>query len=65
VNEPVRRIEQVEVLTQLQSPCESAPTTTTTSVTRTITCWSPASGWDDGGSVVNVPLEAPPLRKGH
>jgi hypothetical protein len=57
VNEPVRRIEQTVVLDQVQSDCPSAsqPTTTTTAAAAVL-CWMPASGWDDGGMVVNVPL---------
>ena len=59
VNEPVTRIAQVVVLSQVQSPC-STSTSTTTSTTAvegsSSSCWAPASGWDDGGRVVNVPL---------
>jgi hypothetical protein len=55
VNEPVRRIEQVMVLNQIQPSC-SSDGTTTTSAARPTACWAPASGWNDGGTVVNVPL---------
>jgi hypothetical protein len=58
VNEPVRRIEQVVVLTQLQGSCPSNTTTTTT--LRPDGCWAPVSGWDDGGKVVNTPLASTP-----
>ena len=61
VNEPVTRIAQVVVLSQVQSPC-SKSTSTTTSTTAiegsSSSCWAPASGWDDGGRAVNVPLVA-------
>jgi hypothetical protein len=58
VNEPVTRIAQVVVLSQVQSPCPaSGSTRTSTTVEGTSSsCWAPASGWDDGGRVVNVPL---------
>jgi hypothetical protein len=58
VNEPVRRIEQVVVLTQLRSTCPATSDTTSTSTTAATVagCWVPVSGWDDGGQVVNVPL---------
>ena len=57
VNEPVTRIAQVVVLSQLHAPC-SATTSTTTVGGPSSSCWAPASGWDDGGRVVNVPLVA-------
>jgi hypothetical protein len=58
VNEPVRRIEQVVVLAEVQSACPSTSTTTTTTNASSpgTVCWLPAPGWDDGGVVVNVPL---------
>jgi hypothetical protein len=58
INEPVRRIEQVIVLQQVQPDCPTASTTTTTTTAGgpTVLCWLPASGFDDGGRVVNVPL---------
>lgn len=59
INEPVRRIEQVVVLSQVDRSCPSASTTTTTTSSPAGTvdaCWKVASGWDEGGSVVNVPL---------
>ena len=61
VNEPVRRIEQVVVLDQVQSACPPTSTTVTTSTAvSTVVCWQPAPGWDDGGVVVNVPLVPAP-----
>jgi hypothetical protein len=54
VNEPVTRIAQVIVLTQLQSRCPSAAPAAT--AVGGLACWTPVSGWDDGGRVVNVPL---------
>jgi hypothetical protein len=59
VNEPVRRIEQTIALEQVGSTCPSASTGTTTTTTAAappILCWSPATDWDSGGRVVNVPL---------
>ena len=53
VNEAVRRIAQVVVLTQVQDPCPATSSTTTVDSSE---CWAPVSGWDDGGRVVNVPL---------
>jgi hypothetical protein len=64
VNEPVRRIEQVVVLSQLQPSCSTDTTTTVTTV-RPTACWAPASGWNDGGTVVNVPLVATPVPISH
>ena len=56
---PVSRIAQVVVLSQVQSPCSTSTSTTTSTTTvggPSASCWAPASGWDDGGRVVNVPL---------
>jgi hypothetical protein len=53
VNEPVTRIAQVVVLTQVQSPC---PSPSSAVAIAGASCWVPVSGWDDGGRVVNVPL---------
>ena len=58
INEQVTRIAQVVVLTQVQAPCTNSTATTTTAVGSM--CWAPTSGWDDGGHVVNVPLDASP-----
>ncbi len=58
VNEPVRRIEQVVALMQLRSSCPSETKTTPHASARA--CWFPASSWDDGGMVVNVPLATTP-----
>jgi hypothetical protein len=55
VNEPVTRIAQVVVLTEVRRPCPS-PASTSAGVDST--CWTPVSGWDDGGKVVNVPRRA-------
>lgn len=63
VNEAVRRIEQVVVLTQLQGSCPSD--TTTTTAARVEACWAPVSGWDDGGQVVNAPLPGAPVAVSH
>ncbi|MDQ1430370.1 MAG: Periplasmic binding protein [Actinomycetota bacterium] len=63
LNEPAKRIAQVVVLTQVQAPCTSTPESTTTpSSTDAVgtMCWAPASGWDEGGRVVNVPLPSSP-----
>ena len=58
VNEPVTRIAQVVVLSQEQSPCPASTSTRTSTTVEgsSSSCWAPASGWDDGGRVVNVPL---------
>jgi hypothetical protein len=58
VNEPVTRIAQVVVLSQVQSPCPASTSTRTSTTVQgsSSSCWAPASGWDDGGRVVNVPL---------
>ena len=57
INEPVRRIEQVVVLRQLQTSCPSpSSSSTTTTSAHADACWSPASDWDGGGRVVNTPL---------
>lgn len=63
INEPVRRIEQVVVLSQLQTSCPSGATTTTSA--HADACWVPASGWDDGGQVVNTPLGREPAGVNH
>ena len=65
VNEPVRRIEQVVVLDQVQSACPSASTTTTTTAGPAVVCWMPAPGWNAGGVVVNLPLAAAPVTISH
>ena len=69
VNEPVRRIEQVVLLSQVQGACSSATTTTTSPdasrVPTTDACWAPAPGWDEGGMVVNVPLPPAPVTVSH
>jgi hypothetical protein len=61
VNEPVTRIAQVVVLSQAQDPCPATSSSTTVGST---VCWTPVSGWDDGGRVVNVPLSRPGERIG-
>jgi hypothetical protein len=62
VNEPVTRIEQVVVLTQVRSPC---PSSSSASGVADSSCWEPVSGWDDGGRVVNVPLSPALVGPGH
>jgi hypothetical protein len=53
VTEPVKRIEQVIVLSQVRTPCPSSASSGNGGGS---SCWVPVSGWDDGGRVVNVPL---------
>jgi hypothetical protein len=67
VNEPVKRLEQTIVLTQVQSDCPSSSTTTTTTTVGppAVLCWLPAPGWDDGGRVVNVPFPATRVAVSH
>jgi hypothetical protein len=63
LNEPAKRIAQVVVLTQIQAPCTSPPLSTTSPSSTQAAgsmCWAPASGWDVGGRVVNVPLDTSP-----
>jgi hypothetical protein len=63
VNEPVKRIAQVVVLTQVQAPCTSTPPSSATPSSTDAAgsmCWAPPSGWDEGGRVVNVPLDTSP-----
>jgi hypothetical protein len=53
VNEPVKRVEQVVVLSQAEYPCKH-PVLPKNPVDYRV-CWAPVAGWDDGGHAVNAP----------